>query len=802
MEDIKLEKEKALERFALTIQEDRIAKDIKRQGLSGTPGGKTLIKKTLTNEESFIKFLDSWIENTQSKKGRKPSALKYIKILPTSTTSFLTARILVNAIAKKNRTYRSVVNGLASDVLIACGAHLYEMLDTDKFNKLVRTLNWQPKSYIREKIASETFIAETVHIDASDQEALAIGCTLVDLFCSHTGLFEVRQQWRNGCHSEKHIEPTDLGSQWIKDANFTNQVATPYHLPMVIPPAPWTTLHDGGYLYQNLHPACLVRTREKTLPETLENSDLSIVMKAVNTIQNTAWTINKPIWDVWIQCVGKGLAGCSDKKDVKVPDRIEPTESGFDKRQAQRREAFETIKDSQAKSCVEAQKLKMGKLLLEEEELYFPHNLDFRGRIYPLAGRGAINPQGDDSGKAMLKFAHGKELGEDGVPWLFIHAQNVWGNDKINLQSRIEATEKNLDEYCSYAMNPMVNRGWMEADKPFCFLACCFELLGYTMEGEDYVSHLPIAIDGSCNGLQHFAGIMLDQRTAEAVNVVQTNTEHSADIYTQVADGVEILLTKQAAEGIEEARYWVGKVRRDVVKQPVMTLSYGVTRIGMRDQIVDKCRKLVRKGKLEYQEGTNSSLAAYLAEQIHSVIGNVAGAAFDVMNWLASAASTKAQVIDDLDGAFSWVTPTGLPVVQEYFDYDTQRFKVFVEGRSVKFTQRIGPAQIKKSKQRQGAAPNFVHSLDASHLMLTVNECARHGIEDFAMIHDSFGTHAATTPLLFEVLRDKFAEMYQADVLDDLYKSMPEAVQEKLEKPPKRGFLDLSLVKESEFFFA
>ena len=44
--------------------------------------------------------------------------------------------------------------------------------------------------------------------------------------------------------------------------------------------------------------------------------------------------------------------------------------------------------------------------------------------------------------------------------------------------------------------------------------------------------------------------------------------------------------------------------------------------------------------------------------------------------------------------------------------------------------------------------------------------------------------------------------MYQADVLDDLYKSMPEAVQDKLEKPPKRGFLDLDLVKESEFFFA
>jgi len=70
------------------------------------------------------------------------------------------------------------------------------------------------------------------------------------------------------------------------------------------------------------------------------------------------------------------------------------------------------------------------------------------------------------------------------------------------------------------------------------------------------------------------------------------------------------------------------------------------------------------------------------------------------------------------------------------------------------------------------------------------------------MIHDSFGTHAASTPDLFEILRDKFIQMYESDVLYDLYKSMPESVQKELEEPPRRGDLDLQAVKDSEFFFA
>jgi DNA-directed RNA polymerase len=46
---------------------------------------------------------------------------------------------------------------------------------------------------------------------------------------------------------------------------------------------------------------------------------------------------------------------------------------------------------------------------------------------------------------------------------------------------------------------------------------------------------------------------------------------------------------------------------------------------------------------------------------------------------------------------------------------------------------------IAKDKAAAGIAPNFVHSHDAAHLLLTVAACCKEGITDIATVHDSFG---------------------------------------------------------------
>lgn len=799
-----LERELYLENLAIDMREERIHLDTARSGLSGTAGGMSLVKRAMRSvEEPVIEALEAWLAGEKAKR-RRSNAYKFLANIPCRKLVYMTARQAVDALTRKEFTYRQFVEELASTVILAAGAELYAKRDSKEFKNLTRRLDWEQKTYIRRRKAEEAFQHECIELQATPQERLAIGATLTEIFCQHSGIIEVTTFWRSSARSTKVITVTDLGREWIKQAHAVNQVSSPYHLPMVVPPIPWTTLHDGGYLMPNLHPVDFLRTRERAIDKRIQEADLSRAMKAVNAIQETGWQINKQVYEVYLQCVGKGLAGCSSDSNYEIPEALPKDHPEYNSRQVARKEVFEARRANVSKKCVEKQKLTMAAILADDEVIYYPHNLDFRGRIYPAAGRGAINPQGDDSGKALIRFAEGKPLGEDGAAWLFIHAQNTWGNDKISLQARVEATQENLELYCLWASDPMTHTGWMQADKPFCFLATCFELLAYRQYGDAMKSHLPIALDGSCSGLQHFAGIMKDLGTAEAVNVVQVDAEKPADIYNAVALAVhEALLQVTDPEQSDVANYWLPLLSRTLVKQPVMTLSYGVTRTGMRDQIKDMCRKLADKGNMDYKQGTDNDHASYLAEQVYSVIGDVAQAAFHVMDWLGAAARAKANTATNLqDAAFSWITPIGVPVIQEYYEYDATKMWVFVEGREIKFTNRTDKVCVKKSKQKQGAAPNFVHSMDASHLMLTVNGCVDLGIDSFAMIHDSFATHACDTGILFEVLRTEFIKMYEEDWLIKIYEDLPEAAQLEVGPPPSRGTLDLSLVQDSEFFFS
>ena len=79
--------------------------------------------------------------------------------------------------------------------------------------------------------------------------------------------------------------------------------------------------------------------------------------------------------------------------------------------------------------------------------------------------------------------------------------------------------------------------------------------------------------------------------------------------------------------------------------------------------------------------------------------------------------------------------------------------------------------------------------------------CKDHNIHDFAMIHDSYGTHAHNTPKLAELLRKAFVQIYtDHDVLEDYRKAALEVLDE-VPEPPKRGNLDINQVLESSYFF-
>ena len=82
--------------------------------------------------------------------------------------------------------------------------------------------------------------------------------------------------------------------------------------------------------------------------------------------------------------------------------------------------------------------------------------------------------------------------------------------------------------------DPFGFRWWTEADEPWQFLAFAYEFVAFCDQGYGFLSNLPVMVDGSNNGLQHFSAILRDPIGGKATNL--TDEDMPQDIYQEVAD--------------------------------------------------------------------------------------------------------------------------------------------------------------------------------------------------------------------------------------------------------------------------
>ncbi len=143
----------------------------------------------------------------------------------------------------------------------------------------------------------------------------------------------------------------------------------------------------------------------------------------------------------------------------------------------------------------------------------------------------------------MWLFAEGKPLDTGGLAFLKIHLANCGDFDKVSkasFEDRLKWVSVNLKRLMAVGQDPFVDTWWTEADSPFCFLAACHELFLYYNDHENYLCHLPVSIDGSCSGLQHYSAMLRDQEGAEYVNLIPGNAPK--DVYKEVANIVNELV--------------------------------------------------------------------------------------------------------------------------------------------------------------------------------------------------------------------------------------------------------------------
>jgi len=546
----------------------------------------------------------------------------------------------------------------------------------------------------------------------------------------------------------------------IKKLREELSLARPYYLPHFKAPPDWTSWRtEYG---PDRMPATFVRDEHPdtvaTIKEAFGSGQLDRHAKGVSNAQRVPWKINE-----FMVPVVEKLA-CHVEKRFK-------TLAGDDA------ECFKTALRDDMDLARQ----------LTGRPFWTPYNIDFRGRLNALPhfhiGR-------EDRVRCLFQFGNGQPIG-DSAHWLEIAIANAKGV-KGTWRERYDWVADKRDLIRRVAKDPFETvEHWKNFSEPFQFVAACRELIAAESD-PNFVTHLPVFLDGTSNGIQHLACMTRDEHSGKLVNL--TNAEERYDIYGVIAANVKKRLL---VAGDKHAEWWLSprgnceRLTRALFKRPVMTFSYGVTEGGVRAQIIEAYKEE------HWNHEPHPSHVDYLAKTIIAATKEILRRPDNVMEFIRGLAELQAW----RNLPLKWITPSGLPVSSNRcYEPNTKPVKLKLKRRRVEYLVADGRKDkiILADAINDGPA-NFVHSMDAAHLVLSVNAAVEEGITDIAVVHDCYGAAAPQVQRFQKIIRIQMGLMYHCfDVLGRLRDGCGPLIGHTL---PETGKLDLLEIQNAEFPF-
>jgi DNA-directed RNA polymerase len=665
-------------------------------------------------------------------------------------------------------------------------------------------------------------------------QGLTLGINLVDAVVkSGCNLVQTVVIRTKGKKKRTLLKLTDATIALIEQMKDLSPFFTYSYPIFVVKPLEWTQFSQRGGYYEDFLDIDLVKMHNDRINRKMVKGYFDAhpeftkrYTNIVNAVQRVPWKVNTKVLDVLTQVYDKHLVDYTKEytllgglatDDLPNPyDIITMKEYNPDKPEeyvAYRDEImkledkFDTLK---SKGLVVKLAMSTANKYKRYDNIYFSYQVDFRGRLYPIQPH--LNPQGAKTVKSLLMFAEGKPLDtEAAVRWFKIHGANVYGYDKELFPERIRLMEEMNEEIKDIAKDPLANLGWTKADEPYIYLAWCFEYADWLNNPDSFKSHIPIALDATCSGIQIYSGLMLDNKGCKAVNVVNDNNNTKiADIYGEVATCVNKYLetgdynktidyttmakVHHSHSTVALANSMMGKINRKITKRNTMTFPYNVSTFGMKDQLLTDILDDYEGTDKQFWIGEKWIAATFLSRLNYRGIGEVVEGAVVCRDFLKSL--TK-EVIDKGNHIFYKTPIFGFPVVHRIVKYNTSR----VTTALAKLSIRTPTTQLDGKRMVNGIAPNYIHSLDAVLMFRTVERLLTRGVTSFALIHDSYGVHAADTEKLAEEVRESFIELFDSDPLYDFTEQT--APFKALEaREIMINDLDLNKVRNSEYIFS
>lgn len=766
--------------------------------------------------------LDEYYSNEyQGHTGKTQRYLKYL-CSDTAQLAYIMLQTLTRRLAQRSNQVKTatMAKSIVTQLKIS---HKYESAKETN-PKLIAYLGseYRRASAHRKRVLIEkhldSFVISDKVVDSSVSvlsEQVRAGALLLDIVIkSGANLLEQKKLWnkRIDRYPSYYISFTREVFDIIMDKSFIPTTLALYP-PMIVSPKDWTSFNSGGYYTVDFP---FIRFKHFALKKKMIGDDLSKAMGVINKLQHTAWRNNSRVVDIIKYVYDLNLIDPKSPPTlpnlyggipVSTPSNIKelmdwkiynenPTPA--EKKEwviwNKRREHIQIGLDGEhGRRLLHLMTMGVVYKMKKYSKFYFPHSLDYRGRVYPLVD--FFNPQSKGYVKAMLEFADGQILDDVGVYWLKVHTANTYGMDKEPFSDRIKWVDDNMEMILSVARSPLLHKSsWVWSDSPYEFLAACMACEDYT-NGKEV--HLPIQLDAVNSGVQMYSGLLRDKSGAQSTCVIG---DVRSDLYAEVAAAVEYkLINKQypayftytdkedkevVVSTSEEATSMIGNFTRKMTKPNVMTVPYSVSMRGMSQQNWDIMNEMTLSGK-NFWKGDAWVVNKIWTQLVHESI-------FDIVKGARAGQEYLKEVARGLTDVAMWHTPIyNIPVIQPAYKSILRRVRTLLGTLTI--VERT--TDLKKQKQLSSIAANFIHSIDATILMYVVE----HSTKSIGTIHDCFLVHPNQGDEVRMLYKEGYVRVMEADPLKMFQKELDPKRKVEI---PYVGDLDLQEVYDSSYIIS
>lgn len=639
------------------------------------------------------------------------------------------------------------------------------------------------------------------HVRMSNKERYYLGLNLLSIL-EKANIIELHKYWDGPTSSPIAVVFSPEVTSGLTEAHsdFLTRAKIRYR-PMIVPPRKHTIEMSGGVHTEHLRKGMVDRGYtyfhgEDYVTEFKGSEPSQPVVDGLNALMSTEWTVNTRVLEVMDALFKNNNKVANlppyeldpiliqDKQDIDDPTEVERLK----KEKSELWSEWYRKENERIRMCL---RLSLAKDLVSYKFFYHVYTCDFRGRAYTTTD--LLSPQSGDQDRSLLLFANPMKQTTRGRHWLKVHVANLFDQDKKSFTQRVQWVENNMDMLRSINDNPYDTLDLWADDKKkknqsFQRLAAVFELFR-----EDGMTQLPGGMDGSCNGIQHWAAIAKDPIIGGMVNLLPSDIPN--DAYGVVAKEVTnamLPLNYKDPWVTMFLEHWEGSISRSTVKRAVMTDPYGVTTRGITDGILND-------GHVDWLDKTlRINAAKELTKYIQVAMNTLLTIPNQGKVWLKQIA----KIASEKEIHLEWVTPIGFKVRHQYYGKTNGivNLQCLTTRVQVQFNEFVRD-EVNGREAQNGISPNYIHSLDASHMFATINRLMEAGCDSYAFIHDSYGVHTPMIDMLRTATQEEFVRIHKVNQLSVLREQLMSYLDCDLPDVPSTGTLDINKVLESEYFF-